>query len=189
MRQKSGKLYGKNCFMRKEWHSRIDLQISDKLMLAERLYKFNPIDDIESLFIQRRQTTERRNTNEVVVEISGKWDNMLLFFAWEENLRCLHISCLLNMEPENVALPRIFELLALLNEDLWVGYFSYWEEENMPIFKHSLFLDENDENLTAKLTQILNIAITECERAYPIFHAVLKQNISPRKALMPMVLM
>ena len=98
-------------------------------MLAERLYKFNPIDDIESLFIQRRQTTERRNTNEVVVEISGKWDNMLLFFAWEENLHCLHISCLLNMEPENVSLPSIFELLALLNEDLWVGYFSYWKKK------------------------------------------------------------
>jgi hypothetical protein len=59
----------------------------------------------------------------------------------------------------------------------------------MPIFKHSIFVDEDEQNLTDKLSQLLNIAITECERAYPIFHAVLKQNISPRKALLPVTLM
>ena len=104
-------------------------------------------------------------------------------------MNCLHISCLLNLEAENVNVPSIFELLALLNEDIWVGYFSYWEEAKMPIFKHSIFVDEKDLNLTDKLSQVLNIAVTECERAYPIFHAVLKQNISPRKALMPAIMM
>ena len=101
----------------------------------------------------------------------------------------MHISCLINLEAENVNLPNIFELLALLNEDLWIGYFSYWEETKMPIFKHSLLIDEKDLNLTDKLSQLLNITITECERAYPIFHAVLKQHIAPRKALMPMIMM
>lgn len=158
-------------------------------MLAQKLYKYNPIDDIAFLFAQRRQAFERRNSNEVVAEIQGKWDNMLLFFAWEEQMNCLHISCLLNLEAENINEPNIYELLALLNEDIWVGYFSYWEEAKMPIFKHSIFIDEKDLNLTDKLSQVLNIAITECERAYPIFHAVLKQNISPRKALMPAVMM
>lgn len=152
-------------------------------------FKYNPIDDVECLFASRNQQTERRNSNEVVVEIAGKWDNMLLFFAWEESMRCLHISCLMNLEPDNVSTPSIFELLALINEDLWVGYFSYWEETKMPVFKHSVFIDEDEINLNGKLSQIINIAITECERAYPIFHAVLKQNIEPRKALLPLILM
>ena len=103
-------------------------------MLAQK-YKYNPLDDVECMFANQTHTTERRNSNEIVVEVSGKWDNMLLFFAWEENMNCLHISCLLNLEPANVNLPSIFELLALLNEDLWVGYFSYWEEMKMPVFK------------------------------------------------------
>lgn len=158
-------------------------------MFAEKLSTYNPIDDIECLFAHRCHSTERRGQNEVVVEISGRWDNMLLFFAWEEKMRCLHISCLLNLEPENVYLPSIFELLALLNEDLWVGYFSYWEEMKMPIFKHSIFVGAEETDLSDKLSQMLNVAITECERAYPIFHAVLKQNISPRKALMPLTMM
>ena len=158
-------------------------------MYAEKLFKFNPIDDIECLFNNRQHTTERRSNHEVVVEISGKWDDMLFFFAWEENMHCMHISCLINLEPENIELPRIFELLALLNEDMWIGYFSYWEEARMPLFKHSVILDENDSNVFLKLERILNIAVTECERAYPIFNAVFKQNINPRRALMPLTIM
>lgn len=160
----------------------------DSFMLAANLYQYNPIDDVECIFKQNN-AVERRSSNEVVVEINGKWDNMLLFFAWEEKMNCLHISCLINLQPQNVELPSIFELLALINEDLWVGYFSYWEEMQMPIFKHSLFIDSQEFDLNRKISDIVNIAITECERAYPIFHAVFKQNISPRKALLPAVLM
>ncbi|MBQ8672347.1 MAG: YbjN domain-containing protein [Alphaproteobacteria bacterium] len=158
-------------------------------MFAENLYKPNPIDDIECVFAHRQHTVERRNANEIVVEVSGKWDTMLLFFVWEEQMNCLHISCLINLVPENINQSSIFELLALLNEDIWVGYFSFWEEMKMPVFKHSVFVDETEMNLIGKLTQVMDVALTECERAYPIFHAVLKQNIAPRKALLPMVMM
>ena len=51
-------------------------------MLAQK-YKYNPLDDVECMFANQTHTTERRNSNEIVVEVSGKWDNMLLFFAWE----------------------------------------------------------------------------------------------------------
>ena len=158
-------------------------------MLAESLYKYNPIDDIECLFTEKKHSTERRSHNEVVVQITGKWDNMLLFFAWEEQMNCLHLSCMINIEPENVSLPTIFELLALLNEDLWVGYFSYWQEAQTPLFRHSMFVDAKEANFAEKLAQVVDIALTECERAYPIFHAVFKQNIAPRRALLPMTLM
>lgn len=157
-------------------------------MLAQKLNNYNPIDDVECIF-RSQSTMERRSATEVVVELNGKWDNMLLFFAWEQKLNCLHISCLLNLQPENVGLPSIFELLALINEDLWVGYFSYWEEMQMPVFKHSLFVNETEFDLREKLASIINIAVTECENAYPIFHAVMKQNIAPRKALLPTLLM
>lgn len=156
-------------------------------MLAANLYQYNPIDDVEFLFKQNN-LVERRSSTEVVVEVNGKWDNMLLFFAWEEQMNCLHISCLINIQPQRVELPSIFELLALMNEDLWVGYFSFWEEMQMPIFKHSIFINDDEFDLNKKLLSVVNIAITECEKAYPIFHAVLKQNIPPRKALLPVLM-
>ena len=59
---------------------------------------YNPLDTIENIFVRDEVSFDRRGDNELVAEVLGKWDNMLIFFAYEEHMRCLHISCLLNIE-------------------------------------------------------------------------------------------
>lgn len=151
------------------------------LALDEDLY--NPIDTIENIFARDNVSFDRRKENELVAEVLGKWDNMLIFFAYEEHLRCLHMSCLLNIETAAVDRSKMFELLALLNENLWLGHFSYWSEQKMPIFKHSVILQDTEELFTSKISKIIELSIMECERVYPIFNAVMRQNISPTQAL------
>ena len=143
----------------------------------------NPIDTVEAIFNGKPFEFERRNSNEIVVEFQGKWDNILLFFAWEEHLKCLHLSCFINIESKICDKNRIFELLALVNENLWLGHFSYWTEHKMPIFKHSVIIDEVDSGFEKKLSQMVDIAVKECEQMYPIFKAVLTQNLSPEQVL------
>ena len=149
---------------------------------------YNPIDLVEHLFANRSFELDRRNINEVVIEIQGKWNNMLLFFSWEANMHCLHISCLMDIETTIEDRSKIFELLALANEELWVGHFSYWAEQNMPVFKHSVILDESENSFEAKIHQIIDIAVKECERLYPVFKAVLNKGLSPKQALYPMLM-
>lgn len=143
----------------------------------------NPIDIVENIFQTRSVSFERRGVKELVAELEGKWDNMLLFFAWEERLRCLHISCLINMPVTFKDKKNIFELLAGINENLWMGHFSYWNEQNMPVFKHSVILQSKETDFEDKLDQIIGIAVNECELAYPLFKAVLTQNMPPQKVL------
>lgn len=149
---------------------------------------YNPIDIVESIFAERSFEFERRALNEVVVEVQGKWNNMLLFFAWEENMRCLHMSCLMDIESTIEDRSKIFELLALANEELWVGHFSYWTEQNMPVFKHSILLNDSENTLTEKISQVVDIAIRECERMYPVFKVVLTKGMPPKQALYPMLM-
>ena len=145
---------------------------------------FNPIDLVEDIFASKSYDLERRNLFEVAVEIQGKWNNMLLFFSWEENLRCLHLSCLMNIETTIEDRSKVFELMALANEELWVGHFSYWTEQNMPVFKHAILLDNDDaDNIESKIAQIIEIAVKECERMYPIFNVVLTKGMDPKQAL------
>ncbi len=80
------------------------------------------------------------------------------------------------------------ELLALANEELWVGHFSYWTEQNMPVFKHSVIINDDEEMVENKVSQIIDIAIRECERMYPIFNVVLTRGMDPRQALYPMMM-
>ena len=149
---------------------------------------YNPIDTVEELFREQSYELERRNDNEVAVEVQGKWNNMLLFFAWEENMHCLHLSCLMDIKSEIEDRSKIFELLALANEELWVGHFSYWTEQNMPVFKHSVIINDQESNIESKISQIIDIAIKECERMYPIFNVVLTKGMPPRQAMYPMMM-
>ena len=144
---------------------------------------FNPINTIESIFLRDDVSYERRGDNELVAEVWGKWDNMLVFFAYEQHLQCLHISCLLNLEAATPDRSKIFELLAMLNENLWLGHFSYWSEQKMPIFKHSIIVQDNEELFSDKVSKIIELSIMECERVYPVFNAVMRQNIPPAQAL------
>ena len=149
----------------------------------------NPIDMVENIFASRSFELERRGPDEVVVEVQGKWNNMLLFFAWEPSMKCLHMSCLMDIENKVEDRSKIFELMALANEELWLGHFSYWAEEHMPVFKHAILLSADDEFvLENKIAQIIEIAIKECERMYPAFNAVLTKGLDPKYALVPMSL-
>lgn len=149
--------------------------------------EYNPIDVVENIFSNRSFELERRSINEVVVEVQGKWNNMLLFFAWEANMQCMHLSCLMDIETKIEDRSKIFELLALVNEELWVGHFSYWTEQNIPVFKHSVILNDG-EDIESKISQIIDIAIKECERMYPIFKVVLTKGMDPKQALYPMMM-
>ncbi len=149
---------------------------------------YNPIDLVENIFSSRSFELERRGLNEVVVEVQGKWNNMLLFFAWEASMNCMHISCLMDIETKIEDRSKIFELLALINEELWVGHFSYWTEQNTPVFKHSLFLNNEDDFFEDKIEQMIDIAIKECERMYPVFKVVLTKGMEPKQALYPMLM-
>ena len=155
-------------------------------MLSKEIYMpYNPIDVVEQIFHHRSFELERRGNNEVVIELQGKWKEMLVFFAWEENLRCLQISCFMDIEINVENKAKIFELLALANADLWLGHFSYWTEQNMPVYKHSIILNENQAAFEQQIEQMINLSINECERMYPIFYAVLTKGVEPRDALFP----
>ncbi len=160
------------------------------MLLAQKIaFEYNPIDLVENIFSSKSFEFERRADNEVVVEVQGKWNNMLLFFSWEQNMRCLHLSCLMDIKSTIEDRSKIFELLALVNEDLWLGHFSYWTEQNMPVFKHSILLNDEDENvLNGKISQVIDIAIKECERMYPVFKVVLTKGMDPKQALYPMLM-
>ena len=113
---------------------------------------------------------------------------MLLFFAWEENMHCLHMSCLMDIQSAIEDRSKIFELLAMANEELWVGHFSYWTEQKMPVFKHALIINDNETEFERKIAQLTDIAVKECERMYPIFNVVLTKGMDPRQAMYPMTM-
>jgi hypothetical protein len=68
---------------------------------------------------------------------------------------------------------QIYALLAMANEKLWIGHFDLWSEENLPVFRHALMLREGIGVSSELLEDLVDVAVTECERFYPAFQFVI----------------
>lgn len=128
----------------------------------------NPIDIIESIAAVKDWTFDRRSDQEMAVEVPGHWCDYGLFFAWSEDLDALHFSCAFDMRTPPSRRGQILELLALLNERLWLGHFALWTETGIPMFRHTVLLSGQDLNRTG-VEDLVEIAVGECERFYPAF--------------------
>ena len=131
----------------------------------------NPIDLIEEIIAGKEWVYDRRCDTELAVEAPGSWCDYGMFFAWSEDLGALHFSCALDMRVQPRLMGQVYELIAKLNERLWMGHFAIWVEEGIPMFRHTVRLpDRLDTDLVAEL---MELAMNECERYYPSFQFVI----------------
>jgi hypothetical protein len=66
----------------------------------------------------------------------------------------------------------IYELLALANEKLWLGHFDLSTEDNSPAFRHAILLRGLLAASAEQVEDLVDIALSECERFYPAFQLV-----------------
>ncbi|MDX2223284.1 MAG: YbjN domain-containing protein [Rhodospirillaceae bacterium] len=131
----------------------------------------NPVEAIEELIAEKDWIFDRRCDTEIAVEAPGTWCDYGMFFAWSEDLSALHFSCALDMRVQPKLMGQIYELIAKLNERLWLGHFAVWVEEGIPMFRHTLrFKDQVD---TEAIADLMDLAVSECERYYPAFQFVI----------------
>src|SRR5690606_2167710 len=75
------------------------------------------------------------------------------------------------------------EALALINEQLWLGHFELWSNSGTILFRHGMLVGA-DAGLSLDLTEtLIESAIDECERFYPVFQFVLWGGKTPAEAL------
>lgn len=146
----------------------------------------NPIDVIEQLASGRDWSFDRRSDEEMAVEVPGQWCDYGLYFAWSRDLGALHFSCAFDMRVPPKVRPAIYELLALLNERLWIGHFSLWQDEGLPMFRQTVQTGSVEPAATPGkriLEDLMEIAVAECERFYPAFQFVIWGGKSAKDAI------
>ena len=117
-----------------------------------------------------------------LVMVAGHWCQYRLWFCWHPDLGVMHLSCALDMKVPGRRREATYGLLALANEKLWLGHFGVWAEENTPIFRHSVLLRGASGLSVEALEDIVDIAVTECERFFPAFQFVHRGGKSPSDA-------
>jgi len=144
----------------------------------------NPLDVLEQIVAANEWAFERRSDGEMAVEAPGKWCDYSLFFSWSSEISAMHFSCAFDLKvPTGAKRERLYELLAMANEKLWIGHFGLESEEGVPVFRHSVLLRGAPGASAESLEDMVDIALTECERFFPAFQFVLWGGKAPAEAL------
>jgi hypothetical protein len=77
----------------------------------------------------------------------------------------------------------VHELLMLANEALWLGHFTLWVDDGMPMFRHALPLRGTQQPTIEQIQDMVETAIYECERFYPAFQFVIWGGRSAKDAM------
>lgn len=144
---------------------------------------FNPIDILEELVSANEWRFDRTTDAEMTIELSGTWCDYRMYFVWQEDLGAIYFSCLFDARVQPAKRPASHELLALINEKLWLGHFDLCSEELVPMFRHTILLRGIGRVSVEQLEDVVDIAFSECERFFPAFQFVLWGGKTPQEAL------
>jgi len=142
----------------------------------------NPIDLLEELVSANEWRFDRTNDGEMVVEIGGNWCDYRMYFSWQEDLAAVYFSCLFDVRIPTQKRPQAIDLVAMINEKLWLGHFDLCSEDLVPMFRHTMLMRGGNPSIEP-LEDLVDIALNECERYFPAFQFVLWGGKSPREAL------
>jgi hypothetical protein len=143
----------------------------------------NPLDLVEQFVTANDWPFDRRSDDEMAVEVPGRWCDYSLYFAWREDIGALHFTCALDMKVQSVKKPPLYELLAAVNERLWLGHFGLWADEGVPMFRHATLLRGAGGASIEQIEDLVDIALSECERFYPAFQFVIWGGKSAQEAI------
>jgi hypothetical protein len=143
----------------------------------------NPLDVLEQIASANDWAFDRRSDNEMAAEAPGKWCDYGLYFSWSSEISAMQFTCGFDLKVPEKRRGALYELLALANERLWIGHFGMDSEDGMPLFRHSILLRGAPGASSESLEDMVDIAISECERFYPAFQFVLWGGKTPVEAL------
>ena len=100
----------------------------------------------------------------------------------------MQFSCQYDMHVPPNRLSAVYELLAIINERLWLGHVDVDAEDQVPMFRQTILLRGAQSASVEQMEDLVDIALTECERLYPAFQFVIWGGKSAREAVAAAIL-
>jgi hypothetical protein len=133
----------------------------------------NPLDVLEDIVTANEWLFERANEDELIVELAGRWCHYRMFFVWQREIGALQFTCQFDMKVPDAKRSEVNDLLAMLNNRLWLGHFDLEIQGNSPLFRYTILTRGDRMPKVEILEDLVEIALTECERFYPAFQFVI----------------
>ena len=146
-----------------------------------------PLEMLEHYFGAHGWSFERQGDEEITARVEGSWTTYQLRALWREEERMLQFIAMPDIKVPEGRRAAIHETLSLINEQLWIGHFEMWSADGTLLFRHASMVGaRGDDNVGLSLDQaetLVEAAVDECERYYPVFQFVLWAGKTTREAM------
>lgn len=143
----------------------------------------NPLDVVEEIVLANEWPFDRTTDDEMFVEIQGRWCDYRLYFVWQPEVGALQFTCQFDMKVPGGRRAPVNELLADVNNRLWLGHFDVEPDDHTPMFRHALLLRGQRGATIEQIEDLVEVALTESERYYPAFQFVIWGGKTARDAI------
>jgi hypothetical protein len=122
-------------------------------------------------------------SDELSGEIKGSWTTYQLKCLWRSEDNVLQVIALPDVRVAEDKRTVAHELLALVNEQMWIGHFDLWSNGGTLLYRNATLLGDDGTLSLAQAQALIETAVEECDRFYPAFQFVLWGDKRPREAL------
>jgi hypothetical protein len=145
----------------------------------------SPIHTLASWYAAQGWAHERVGEEEIVAATEGAWGQYELRGIWREDDRVLQFLAFPDVTVQADKFGAIYETLGLINEQMWLGHFELWSGNGAIVFRHATLLESQDgPNLDIdQADALIDSAVGELDRFYPVFQFVLWGGKSPSEAI------
>ena len=142
-----------------------------------------PMDMLSALFEAHGWPIQAVSEDEISGEVQGSWAKYQVRAIWRGEDNVLQLLCLPDVRVADGKKRAAWELLALVNEQVWLGHFDIWSSGAVLVYRHGLMLGDEGLLSLSQAQALIETAIDECDRFYPAFQFVLWGDKTPRDAL------
>ncbi len=148
----------------------------------------NPLDGVEDILAGYNWTFNRMAEDELTVEVAGKFCTYKLFFIWQPDMNAMQFWAQYDVKIHAANALKASIALAHINENLWMGHFDIPKDTKTPSFRYTYLLNKSAHTIYEPLEELVDIALTQCEKFYPAFRLLSLENVANDETL-PLALM
>lgn len=141
------------------------------------------LDAVEQTLIAADWVCERSDETAIHCAAATRWGDCGGMFAWRDEPPSIHFTLTLDLRAPNSRRKALAELLALINEKLWLGHFDYWADEGVAAFRHTLPMIDRTSPETGEIAAVMAAALDAVEQFLPAFNFVVWAGKSPEEAM------
>jgi len=136
-----------------------------------------------ALFEARGWQVDHESEDEIVCEYKGSWTSYQLRCIWRDEDGALQLLILPDVTVPTDKRQPVYTALGMINEQIWLGHFDLWRNNGLLVFRQATLLAANGMLSIDQAQTLVDSAIDECERFYPVFQFIIWGDKTPEDAL------